>query len=233
MPKIFIDPGHGGADGGAQGNGLSEKELTLAISKRIKANLQNYKDTTVIMSRDTDTTKSLSERTKDANLQGVDVYVSIHINAHTTAQPNGFESFIYNGNVNQATISLQNVLHAEVMKDCSFFEDRGKKRQNFHVLRETAMVAILTENGFITNSKDAKNLKDEAQIDKIAKGHTDGLVKFYGLQLKERAPISKPATNTAKKLFKVQVGAFSEQSNAEALAKKLKADGYNTYIVEE
>ncbi|WP_163583273.1 N-acetylmuramoyl-L-alanine amidase family protein, partial [Gracilibacillus saliphilus] len=77
MVKIFIDPGHGGSDPGATANGLKEKDLVLDISKRIKSKLKSYKGVSVRLSRTTDKTLSLSQRTNDANKWGADYLVSV------------------------------------------------------------------------------------------------------------------------------------------------------------
>src|SRR5699024_7368017 len=93
--KIFIDPGHGGNDPGAQGHGLKEKDLTLDIANRIVKYLNQYQSVEIKMSRTTDKTVSLSERTKMANDWGADYFVSVHINSCCGAT--GFESYIHNG----------------------------------------------------------------------------------------------------------------------------------------
>ena len=48
-------------------------------------------------------------------------------------------------------------MHEEILKVVDF-RDRGKKTANFHVLRETAMPALLTENGFVDNTNDAEKV---------------------------------------------------------------------------
>ncbi|GIO24765.1 hypothetical protein J11TS1_33460 [Oceanobacillus sp. J11TS1] len=68
MKKIYLDPGHGGTDPGAAGNGLQEKNITLAIALQVRNILnRDYKGHSVRMSRTSDKTVSLAERTKDAN----------------------------------------------------------------------------------------------------------------------------------------------------------------------
>ncbi|MFS0783539.1 N-acetylmuramoyl-L-alanine amidase family protein, partial [Bacillus sp. 1P06AnD] len=63
MVKIFIDPGHGGSDPGAVGNGIQEKNITLAIALRVRDLLLNgYSNVEVKMSRTGDTFPSLSDR---------------------------------------------------------------------------------------------------------------------------------------------------------------------------
>jgi N-acetylmuramoyl-L-alanine amidase len=178
MVKIFIDPGHGGNDPGATANGLFEKDLTLSIALKLKAELLKYENVQVKLSRENDTYLTLSERAKMANDWGADIFISIHINAGGGI---GFESYIYNGSVSSSTIAYQNIIHEEIVK-ATGWNDRGKKRANYAVLRETKMPAILTENGFIDNTTDANKLKNDSYLDKIAQGHVNGLVKLFNLK---------------------------------------------------
>ncbi|WP_017470607.1 N-acetylmuramoyl-L-alanine amidase [Amphibacillus jilinensis] len=180
MTKIFIDPGHGGKDPGAVANGLQEKDIVLDIAKRIQSKLGDYNDVQVKLSRTNDTFVSLTNRAKDANDWGADYFVSIHINA---GGGTGYEDFIFNGNVSQATRDNQDELN-KANVSATGFNNRGKKSANFAVLRQTNMPAVLTENGFIDNATDANNLKSAAFLDKIADGHVSGLVKILGLKKK-------------------------------------------------
>lgn len=226
MVKLYLDVGHGGSDPGAVGNGLKEKDLTLKISKKINDLLKDYEGITVKMSRSTDKTLSLKQRTDEANKWGADLLLSIHINA---GGGTGFESFIYNGSVSSNTVKYRDTIHNEIMKQLKGIRDRGKKRANFHMLRESKMPAILTENMFIDTKKDADQLKKQSFINKIAQGHVNGIVKIFNLKKKKtKKPVqTKP---TGNKLYRVQVGAFSKRSNAENLQKKLKKDGYTAFI---
>ncbi|KOP70971.1 N-acetylmuramoyl-L-alanine amidase [Bacillus sp. FJAT-21945] len=183
MAKIFIDPGHGGTDSGAVGNGLQEKNITLQISTRIRDILLNeYDNVSIRMSRTGDQTVSLSERTNAANAWGADFLLSVHINA---GGGTGYEDYIYPG-VGTPTTTYQNNIHSEVMKLVNF-SDRGKKTANFHMLRESNMPAILTENGFIDNANDAAKLKTSSFIESIARGHVNGIVKSFNLPKKSTA----------------------------------------------
>lgn len=181
MTKIFIDPGHGGHDPGAVGNGLQEKNVVLDIAKRIETKLKEYEGVEVRLSRTNDTFVELSQRAKLANDWKADCFVSVHVNA---GGGRGYEDFIFNGNVSQATIANQNIFNPQVVR-ATGFNNRGKKRANFAVLRQTSMPAILTENGFIDNSTDANNLKSNAFLDKVADGHVNALVQIFGLKKKQ------------------------------------------------
>jgi N-acetylmuramoyl-L-alanine amidase len=182
MIKFFIDPGHGGIDWGAIGNGLKEKDLTLDISRKIQFYLLMYKDVEVKLSRTKDMTLSLKQRTDMANKWGADFLYSIHINA---GGGHGYEDFIHNNLSNTSTTAKKrDIIHAEIAKVLEI-ENRGKKKENFHMLRESDMTAVLTESGFIDSKVDSAKLKSNAYLDKIAKGHVNGLVKAYNLKLKD------------------------------------------------
>lgn len=189
MVKIFIDPGHGGTDSGAKGNGLLEKNLTLQIALEVRKQLLLYEDVIVKMSRTTDKTVSLIARTTEANKWNADYFVSIHINA---GKGTGFESFIYNKlSKTSKAFEIQSILHDKIIR-VNKLRDRGKKSANFHVLRETKMPAVLTENGFIDTKTDANKLKDKTWVNRIAKAHADGIVYLLRLKRKKQTlPINE------------------------------------------
>lgn len=178
MVKIFIDPGHGGSDPGAVGNGLKEKDLVLTISRHIRdILLSEYKGLQVRMSRNSDVFLSLSERAKLANNWGANYFCSVHINA---GGGTGFETFIHTSRSSKS-VSCQNVVHSAIYSKMDV-KDRGKKSANYAVLRQTNMPAILTENLFIDNAKDAKLLKDSKFLENVARGHAEGIAKAFGLK---------------------------------------------------
>lgn len=77
---IVIDPGHGGKDSGAVGNGYMEKEIVLQVSQQLSEKLraQGY---TVYMTRSNDTFVELKDRTKFANDKEADLFISVHANS--------------------------------------------------------------------------------------------------------------------------------------------------------
>ncbi|WP_280770424.1 N-acetylmuramoyl-L-alanine amidase [Salipaludibacillus daqingensis] len=177
MVKIFIDPGHGGSNIGAEGNGMQEKDIVLDISKRIVTQLSDYSGVETRMSRKDDRFVSLSDRAEQANTWGADYFISVHVNA---AGGSGFETYIWSGDVPEETTRKQGVMHAAIIDEINE-TDRGKKRADFAVLRETSMPAILTENLFIDDPDDAAKLADSDFLEQIAQGHTNGIVTLYQL----------------------------------------------------
>jgi N-acetylmuramoyl-L-alanine amidase len=227
MKKIFLDKGHGGSDPGAVANGLQEKTLTHQIVKYAVDHLfENYTGFELRVSRAGDQTLTLSQRADMANKWGADVFISAHINA---GKGTGFETYVH-PNASPQSIALQNVLHGEIlatMRQFGNITDRGKKRANYAVLRETKMPAVLTENLFI-DSNDAKYLKNEAFLKAVGEAHARGIAKFL-----ELPPKTKPTQQKVSdgKMYRVQVGSFADRKNAERLAEELRKKGYPTIIV--
>jgi N-acetylmuramoyl-L-alanine amidase len=230
--KIVLDAGHGGHDSGAVGHGLQEKNLTLAIARKTRDYLnQHFQGHTIKMTRDSDTFLTLAERSKISNDFKADVFVSIHINAHTTATANGFETFVWNGGVPARTKSFQNVLHKRIQTLAKFGSDRGQKQANFSVLRLTNTSAVLTELGFISNSSDASKLKQDSFLNTLARGHAEGIAEFLGLQKKTTQPPASQQPEQTGNLFRVQVGAYASRQNAENMVKELRSKGFPAIIV--
>jgi N-acetylmuramoyl-L-alanine amidase len=207
MFKLYLDPGHGGSDSGATGNGLQEKNLTLDIALRIRDILErDYQNVEVRMSRTSDTTKSLSERTNEANSWGADYFLSIHINAFN-GSAHGYEDFIHSSlSDSSQTARYRDMIHAEITK-VNNLVNRGKKKANFHVLRETRMPALLTENGFIDHSGDAAKLRDANWRQTVAEGHVNGLARAFQLEKKPSDPLYRVIVDGT------QEGAYRDQHN--------------------
>lgn len=187
--KIVIDPGHGGHDTGAVGFGLQEKNITLDIALRLRSLLANYSDVT--LTRDSDVFISLSDRAAIANKLGADLFVSIHVNA---GGGTGFESFIYNSALAQTEL-IREKIHKLI---AAFYasqglSDRGMKRANFAVLRQTVMPSVLLENLFIDNQKDASKLNDAGFRKGIAATVSDSIVKALNLPATGSKPSTEPA----------------------------------------
>lgn len=64
--------------------------------------------------------------------------------------------------------------------------DRGKKAASLHMVRESKMPAVLTENLFVDVAADADRLKQVSVIDSIVEGHVEGIVNYLGLKKIEK-----------------------------------------------
>ncbi|WP_423408009.1 N-acetylmuramoyl-L-alanine amidase [Heyndrickxia sp. MSNUG] len=235
--KIMLDAGHGLFTQGKQSpDGMKEHEFNSAVAAYAKALLEGYENVTVYTAHDP-TGKldvPLNTRTDRANQLNVDVFVSIHANAFGNGgwhDASGIETFVYKTKPKEAyelAIKIQtNLLRA------SGLPNRGVKTADFHVLRESHMTAVLAECGFMTNKTDLTKLKSDNYRRAVAEAIVDALAVQYSLKNKPaHKPIQKSSTPSGK-LYKVQVGAFADERNAEALLDKLKKAGFSGFIKAE
>jgi len=88
-----IDPGHGGTDSGISTTGALEKDLTLALARKLRPVLQSRLGATVLLTRDSDVPLNSEARTAVANNNQADLFISIHIGV--SANKNDLASSIY------------------------------------------------------------------------------------------------------------------------------------------
>lgn len=166
--KIFINPGHGGADCGAVGNGLKEADVTLSIGKRVENYLRAVGYDVKLIQYD-----GLQAICDDANAFKADLFISIHCNA-ATGNAKGAETYWsgFSETSHRLAEKIQNQLVGSLP-----LNNRGVKSASFYVLRNTNMPAVLVETAFIDNADDAKLLRDRA--DDFAKAIARGITDFY------------------------------------------------------
>ncbi|TFJ44988.1 hypothetical protein CKN73_00655 [Carnobacterium divergens] len=203
--KVFVDPGHGGTDPGAISGGVQEKDLNLSVSLKLQALLES-KGAEVIMSRTGDQFIPLSTISSKANASNADIFVSVHTNS-AVASASGIETYSYSGtsrSVGMFSLDLdkQNESLSEggfstfgidrLTKSVKLSEfvqksminstgavDRGAKKQDFHVIRETNMPAILTEIGFVTNPSERAKLVSDWYQNQLATGIFNGVDNYF------------------------------------------------------
>jgi len=95
MVTIALDPGHGGEDPGAIGaTGTREKDIVLAVAKRLKTKLEALPNTRVMLTRDGDYFVPLGTRVEKARKVQADLFVSIHADAFTVPTARGSSVFV-------------------------------------------------------------------------------------------------------------------------------------------
>jgi len=150
--KVVIDPGHGGKDVEAIGfSGLYEKDFNLSLSKKVKEILKNEDSIEVYMTREDDIFISTIDnyRTEFANELDADLYISIHGNTFDTSDISGTESYYYH----EQFKTFAEVMHKNVV-DSTGFKDRGVKKEELFVVRDTDMPSVLLDIGYLTNSQE-------------------------------------------------------------------------------
>jgi N-acetylmuramoyl-L-alanine amidase len=104
---VVVDPGHGGDKDGALGpDGLREKDLSLAIARRVAARLREA-GARVLLTRERDEGVDLSARAALANAAEADLFVSVHLNSMATAvgraRTRGIETYFLSADATDAT----------------------------------------------------------------------------------------------------------------------------------
>ena len=181
--SVCIDPGHGGYDPGAVGNGLYEDNLNLsaALAFRDWMNLDSTDgggggSWAVYMTRDTDVYVSLSGRSDYANSLGVDYFMCIHTNA---GGGDGTETYAASSGTNSD--SLAHRVQEEVVSHLGT-TDRGVKYAGYSVLVYTNMPAELHEMVFIDVwAGNAALLADPANLDEVGLAHLHAIQRHVGL----------------------------------------------------
>ncbi|MGL5617219.1 MAG: N-acetylmuramoyl-L-alanine amidase [Sarcina sp.] len=227
MAKVFLDPGHGGADSGAVGvNNTLEKTINLQVAKKVEELLKKQ-GIEVKLSRTSDGTLSLKERTDMANAWKADCFLSIHCNAFT-GSAKGVETYSYT----TSTSNLAIAIHNEILKTNAFTLNRGTKTANFYVIKHTNMRASLVELAFIDNKEDIVILTTKQ--DQLALGIAKGICNYLGIVYK---PVTNPPVTpvppivNSNTFYRVVCGSFTEKVNAEERIEELKKQGFDDAFI--
>ncbi len=173
IKKIVIDPGHGGSDVGAIRGDITEKEITLDVSKRVCALLEK-KGYKVEMTRDTDKTVSLQDRVAFSESEHPDIFVSIHVNSSEKPEITGIETHYYR----QESLSLAQTVHAALASNIKT-KNRGLFKSKFYVINHTTAPAILVEIGFISNDGERAELVSDKRKQATAKAIAEGVENYF------------------------------------------------------
>ncbi|WP_449354701.1 N-acetylmuramoyl-L-alanine amidase family protein [Virgibacillus natechei] len=174
--KVVIDPGHGGKDNGATGaSGQYEKSFTLSLSKKVEKLLDQESEMEVFMTRTDDSFISQESRyrPKYANKLNADVFVSIHGNTFSNPSVSGTETFYYNNNSRQ----FAQILQKHVVESTGF-RDRGLKKKDLFVVRDTEMPAALIEVGYLTNPSDESEMRTDDLQSRVAASIVEGIKEY-------------------------------------------------------
>jgi N-acetylmuramoyl-L-alanine amidase len=107
LGRIVLDPGHGGHDVGTRGpTGLLEKDLVLDVARRLGALIEERLGSEVVFTRSDDTFIALEERTRIANRQEADLFLSIHANSSSIKSVSGVETYYLNFTTNKSALEV-------------------------------------------------------------------------------------------------------------------------------
>ncbi len=107
LGRVIIDPGHGGHDTGTIGpNGLMEKDLVLDVALRLGKLITQQLGAEVVYTRSADVFIPLEQRTRIADNEKADLFLSIHANSSPEPSASGVETFFFNLNGDRSALDL-------------------------------------------------------------------------------------------------------------------------------
>jgi len=142
MGKVVIDAGHGGHDTGTIGpNGLMEKDLVLDVALRLGALITQQLGAQVVYTRSEDTFIPLEQRTKVANNEKADLFISIHANSSPEPSASGVETYFFNLTSDKSGLDLatrENATSASAISDLNDMLHRAVLQAKLEESREFA-----------------------------------------------------------------------------------------------
>jgi N-acetylmuramoyl-L-alanine amidase len=219
MKKIYISPSDQHRNIYAVGN-TNEKEQCHAITANLMTALARCG-----MHAKTNYTASMKDRVKESNEWGADLHLPIHTNAFNS-NVKGTRLFCYDktGEGYRASVAVMSAL-APITPG----ESDSITVKHFYEVKYAHAPTVYLEVAFHDNKEEAAWIIDHTED--IAEAICQGLCAYYGVEyVSPNAQEQEQETVNPEKLHRVQVGAFSDHKNAEAMLKKLSAAGFGGFI---
>jgi N-acetylmuramoyl-L-alanine amidase len=164
--KIVLDPGHGGKDPGAVGvGGIAEKDIVLAVAKKLAKKLKEEMGIEVVLTRTDDRFIPLEDRTAIANAEEADLFVSLHMNASPNGEAKGVETYYLDNTTDEASLRLA-------------ARENGTSRKNVSDLQ--FILSDMTQNMKLEDSITLAHRLHQSLVDSMSKRLTD--VKDLGVK---------------------------------------------------
>ena len=190
---VCVDPGHGGTDPGKVGiNGQLEKDINLAIAKKLKTYLE-ASDVTVVLTRDKDmglyssgdAHKKMADMRKRCQLieeVTPDLVISIHQNSYHEEAIRGGQVFYYKTSVRGK--KLAQILQERfdyVLGDAN--KRQAKANDNYYLLLHVKEPIIIAECGFLSNWEEAEKLETKEYQDRLAWTLHMGIMEYLNQEI--------------------------------------------------
>lgn len=175
------------------------------------------------MSRTKDENDTLSEEVKECNAFKPNLAVDIHNNA---GGGDGAEAYYHHGG-GTSKILAENIMTEIVAIGQNSRGAKTRKNSNgadyYGFIRDTAAPAVIVECAFVDHAKDIQIIDTAVEQKAMGIALAKGILKTLGIPYRN--------ANATKTIYRVQVGAFENKANAEAMLANVKAAGFtNAYI---
>ncbi|MCJ7839943.1 N-acetylmuramoyl-L-alanine amidase CwlD [Lederbergia sp. NSJ-179] len=187
---IYLDPGHGGPDGGAGDSEALEKDIALEVSLKLRDYLQEQ-GALVLMTREADKdlagsevkgysrrkTEDLHKRLKLVNESDADLLISIHLNAIPSPRWHGAQTFYapHHAENKRAATFIQD----ELVKTLENTDRKAKIIDHVYLLKKSNKPSALVEIGFLSNPTERKSLLTDSYQDKVAFSIYKGITRYF------------------------------------------------------
>ncbi len=189
---IIIDAGHGGFDPGAKYRDLTEKDINLQIARRL-ADIFALDGYQVVMTRQedvsTDTAGETIAQKKRSDLQNRlavmkqypgSIFLSIHQNAFVGKSSGSQIFYRYNcSQSEQLALAIQNSISANLQKDNK--REHKATKNDYYLIRNATVPAVLIECGFLSDEKEAKLLQDAEYQQKLCLCIFNGVRQYLSI----------------------------------------------------
>lgn len=251
--KIMLDAGHYGKYNKGVISGYYESDMVWELHNYLKAELESY-GFEVGVTR-TDKNKDLEVSQRGLKSKGYDLFLSLHSNAASGQSADYVALYhLVKDNTTKADEISETVAkklapviaktmntrqgYQVLTRSVNFDRDEdGELNDNYYGVLHGADVAntagIIVEHSFHTNPDACRWLMVSDNLKKLAKEEAKVLAEHYGMKKQTAKPSSNTNnTTTNKTIYRVQVGAYSSKTNAEKQLVKVKAAGFDAYIVQ-
>lgn len=201
---LALDPGHGGVDPGAMGDtGLSEKEVTLDLAKRVRRKLSEVGNLHIALTRFDDSTININSRASIIRHIGADLVLSLHLNTlpqrnitlvesyyktsrHEQAGDQDGETVLVDADEDNVMLSrrfaeeVQSSVFATVKRFNEISVNAGLKSDSMRILSQHRAPGALLEVTCLSNPEEEARLLDPVYLDKLAEAIASGVRSYLG-----------------------------------------------------
>ncbi|MCL6587378.1 MAG: N-acetylmuramoyl-L-alanine amidase CwlD [Anoxybacillus sp.] len=187
---IILDPGHGGPDGGAVGDEVLEKEITLRVAMKLRDYLQQQ-GALVLLTREDDydlaekdtkgysrrKVEDLKRRVQLINQSEADLFISIHLNAIPSPRWRGAQTFYYGSLIENER--LAKFIQAELRRNLENTDRSAKVINTVYLLKYAKKPGALVEVGFLSNPEERELLASDRYQTKLAASIYKGILRYF------------------------------------------------------
>jgi N-acetylmuramoyl-L-alanine amidase len=234
--KIGLDAGHGLNTVGKQTpDKIKEWTLNDKVRDKVVSLLSAYDCEIIHTDNDEgNTDESLASRVNKYINAGVTAFVSIHHNAFTGAWNGATGVEVYTDKKpTTADLKLADCIYGRLVNNTGL-KGRGIKRENFYVINQNKIPAVLVEGGFMDGTSDYKVITSEDGQNAYARAVAEGLIEFLNLKKKViTSPTPAPTTPVKTDLTAIAKEVIAGKwGNGEERKKRLKEAGYSYSAVQ-